>query len=74
MNLDPADAPTAQFVQENEIDFPSYSLVADPTSQIPMEFGVVSMPFVAIVDTEGKVAAIQLSDTNLQSTVQSLIE
>jgi hypothetical protein len=73
VNLDPSDAPVNQFVRENEIKFPSYSLASNQASQIPRDFGMVSMPFVAIIDTEGKVAAIQLSDRNLEPTVKRLI-
>lgn len=73
VNLDPPDAPVDQFVHENEIKFPSYSLASDQASPIPRDFGMVSMPFVAIVDTEGKVAAIQLTDKNLTETIERLI-
>ena len=73
INLDPDDAPVDQFVHENQIKFPSFSLASDQASQIPLDFGIVSMPFVAIVDTEGKVAAIQLTDKNLEQTIARLL-
>ncbi len=73
VNLDPAEAPVEEFLQTNKLLFPSFSLASDQLSTIPKDFGVVSMPFVAILDKEGNVAAIQLSDKNLTETVQQLI-
>ena len=73
VNLDPHDAPVQEFLQTNKILFPSYSLAADQASTIPKDFGVVSMPFVVILDKQGKVAAIQLSDKNLTETVLRLV-
>jgi len=73
VNLDPADAPLDQFLHESKIGFPSYRLASDQPSTIPKDFGMVSMPFVAILDRDGKVAALQLSEKNLQQTVQRLI-
>ncbi len=73
VNLDLDEAPLDEFLEESKISFPSFRLASDPASQIPRNFGMVSMPFVVIIDRAGKVAAIQLSEKNLQQTVQRLI-
>jgi thiol-disulfide isomerase/thioredoxin len=74
INLDPTDVPLEAFLRESKIDFPSFSLASDPASKIPQQFGLVSMPFVVIIDRQGKVAAIQLSGKGLQETVTQLID
>jgi hypothetical protein len=71
--LDPEDAAVQTFTEESKIGFPSFRLASDPPSSIPRDFGMVSMPFVVILDTEGKVAAIQLSENGLQQNIQSLL-
>lgn len=73
VNLDSEDAAVQTFSEENKIGFPSFRLASDPSSSIPRDFGMVSMPFVVILDTEGKVAAIQLSENGLQQNIQSLL-
>ncbi len=73
VNLDSEDAPVQAFTEQNKIDFPSFRLSTDPPSPIPKDFGMVSMPFVVILDSEGKVAAIQLSDHGLQENLKRLL-
>ena len=73
LNLDAADAPLNQFVAENQLDFPSFRVGSDPTNTIPRDFGVVSFPFVAILDAGGRVASIQLTGQRLRAAVQQLI-
>ncbi len=77
MNLDPAGAATEEFAQANDLGFDSFYAESSPTAKITnpvaAQFGMVSMPFVAILDQQGRVAAIKLTGRNLAETVQELI-
>lgn len=73
VNLDSSEAPLAEFIRANEIDFPSFSLAAEPDSTLPRQVGLVSMPFVIILDRAGRVAAVQLTAQNLRQTINRLI-
>ena len=77
MNLDIAGAPVEEFAAANELHFPSYRSVSSATAEVanPMaaQFGMVSMPFTAIIDQEGRVAGINFTGRNLEETVAELI-
>ncbi len=78
MNLDDADAPIDEFMNKSPVRFRSFHSESIPgvgvVNKIGAKFGVVSMPFVAIISPEGKVAAIDLTGQRLEETVASLIE
>lgn len=76
VNLDGNEAPLEQFLQQNDLGFPSFR--AGPAAgqvAIPVaaQFGIVSMPFAAILDPQGRVAAITLTGRNLEKTVAELV-
>jgi hypothetical protein len=77
MNLDGDAAPLDQFLQTNDLGFPSFraqqTTVANETP-VAVQFGVVSMPFAAILDPQGRVAAITLTGRDLEKTVAGLVE
>ena len=76
VNLDPAGAPVAEFVQQNKLDFSSYRAVSSATAEVPNEvaarFGMVSMPFLVVLDQEGRVASIDYTIAQLQQTLKRL--
>jgi hypothetical protein len=77
MNLDAEGAPVEQFLQANDLGFPSFRAETSPTDKIAnpvgLKFGVVSMPFIAIFDQKGRVVAISFVGHNLEKTVEELI-
>ncbi|MCD0462547.1 TlpA family protein disulfide reductase [Roseiconus lacunae] len=77
MNLDPAEAPVREFIASNQITFPNFRSVSSGNGEvanpIAAEFGLVSMPFVAVIDPGGKVAAIDFSGMRLESIVKELL-
>ena len=78
MNLDPHDVAVAEFVRANELSFPSYRSVTSPgdggAQSVASQFGLVSMPFVAVLDGKGRVAAISLQGHQLENTVNELLQ
>ena len=74
MNLDPEGAPTTQFQQRNGLNFPSFHSVSTATSnRMAVKFGMVSMPFVAILDREGKVAGLNFTGRRLTEMVDAVL-
>ncbi len=77
MNLDVEGTDVAAFVQQNELGFPNYHAESSPTAQVTnpvaAKFGLVSMPFVAIVDRQGKIAELDFTGRKLADTVEKLI-
>ena len=76
MNLDGEAAPLEQFLQQSEFDFPSFRAQQPGSSSetpVAVQFGVVSMPFAAILDPQGRVAAITLTGHDLEKTVADLV-
>lgn len=78
MNLDPQQAPLAEFLAANDLGFPSYRSVSSATAEVAnpvaARFGLVSMPFVAVFNQDGKVAALDFTGNQLQSTVDRLLK
>lgn len=77
MNLDPADAAVEQFIRSGELGFDSFQSESESQAEIPnpvaQQFGMVSMPFLVILDQQSRVAAIKLSDRGVEEAVESLI-
>lgn len=71
MNLDAQEAPANDFLQQSPVEFRSFQSVtsASGANAIAKQFGVVSLPFVVIIDTSGKVAAVNLSGRGLSEQV-----
>ena len=78
MNLDVEGAGVKEFMKANDLKFPSFRAVSSPTTKVanPMaaKFGMVSMPFTAIIDQEGRVAVINYDGQQLKETVDQLIK
>ncbi len=78
MNLDREDVAIEEFVQASELGFRSFraesSATAKVANPVAAQFGMVSLPFVAILDTKGQVAALNYTGRDLEETVQKLID
>lgn len=78
MNIDAEGAPVAEFLRANPLGFDSFRAESSPTLSVPnpvaAQFGLVSMPFVVILDVDGRVAEINLTGRNLDQTVEELID
>lgn len=78
VNLDPEQAPLREFLAANDLGFPSYRSVSSTTesvaNQMAARFGLVSLPFVAILDKDGTVVALDFTGRGLASTVEQLIQ
>ncbi len=76
MNLDPAGAPVEEFINKSGLGFPSYRAESSDKSEIPNEvaarFGMVSMPFLVVLDRDGKVASIDYTMNQLNKTLSKL--
>ncbi len=76
MNLDPAGSPVDTYA-DKQLGFPSYRSVSTETATmgnpVAARFGVVSMPFVAIINQQGKIEAIDFSGRKLEPTIQRLL-
>jgi thiol-disulfide isomerase/thioredoxin len=77
MNLDPKDSPTQEFVRQNGLDFPSYHSVSSPTGKVSnsvaTRFGMVSMPFVVVLDQQGRVVSLDFKGQKLRQIVDALL-
>lgn len=78
MNLDPEGAPLQEFLAEAKPDFPSYRSVSSSTAEIAnpiaARFGLVSFPFVAILDDESRVLALDFTGQNLKQKILRLLQ
>ena len=77
VNLDPKGAPVLQFVEQKELSFPSFRAESNPDDQIPnptaAAFGMVSMPFLVVIDQQGNVASIDYTMAQIKMTLSSLL-
>ncbi|TWU47544.1 thiol-disulfide oxidoreductase [Rubripirellula tenax] len=78
MNLDAGGETLDVFLKENPLGFPSFRAESSATEKVAnpvaAQFGLVSMPFVAILDREGRVAALDFTGQRLAETVNGLIK
>nr|WP_161501584.1 thioredoxin-like domain-containing protein [Rhodopirellula sp. SM50] len=78
MNLDSEQAPLGEFLAQNDLGFPSFRSVSssnvDQGNPIATKFGLVSLPFVAIFNQDGKVAALDFTGMQLETTVEQLVQ
>lgn len=78
MNLDVAGTDLDEVAKDDAIGFPSYRADSSATDEVAnpvaVQFGLVSMPFVAILDGEGRVRKLDFTGRQLASTVKELIE
>ncbi len=77
VNLDRDLLDVQKFAAGNDLGFPSFYAQSSPTADVAnpvaAQFGMVSMPFLAILDKEGKVAAINYTGRELSETVATLV-
>lgn len=77
VNLDGNDALLQEFLDQNELGFPSFrsksSAEAEVANPIAAQFGIASMPFLAIVDQQGQVAALNFTGQGIQEKVNELL-
>lgn len=75
VNLDASGVQFDQFPELKELGFDNLRAESLPNQANPVatKFGLVSMPFVAILDREGKVAAINFTGRKLDETVDGLL-
>lgn len=78
MNLDVQGVAVQEFAERNELGFPSFraetSVGESISNPVASQFGLVSMPFVAIVDGDGRVVELDFSGRQIEKTVKSLID
>ncbi|TWU02416.1 peroxiredoxin family protein [Stieleria varia] len=78
INLDPQEAPVEEFAQKSELGFRNFRSISSAQQRVAnpvaVQFGAVSFPFVVILDQEGRVAALDFSGLQLQSSVQQLLK
>jgi hypothetical protein len=77
VNLDGNDALLQQFLDQNDLGFPSFrsksSAEAEVANPVAAQFGIASMPFLAILDRQGHVAAVNFTDRGIQAKVEELL-
>lgn len=77
MNLDPAGSKVDAYA-DKELGFPSFrsesSEAATMGNPVAARFGVVSMPFVAIINQKGQIEAIDFSGRKLGPTIKRLLD
>ena len=73
LNLDANAEQLKQFLAANDLGFPSIRAQSSATD-VATQFGLVSFPFVAILDQEGRVAAINFTGYELEIAVKKLVQ
>jgi hypothetical protein len=77
VNLDGDDRLLQAFLDQNDLGFPSFrsksSAEAEVANPLAAQFGVASMPFLAILDRKGNVAAINFTDRGIEEKVNELL-
>lgn len=77
MNLDPAETRVDEFKPEKQLGFPSYrsesSAEQSVGNPVATQFGMVSMPFVAILDQDQRIVALDFTGSKLKPTVEKLL-
>ena len=78
MNLDSADAPLPEFLAVTELGFQSYQSVSSAeqsgANPVAEQFGLVSLPFVVVMDQDARVVALDFTGTKLESIVEQLLQ
>ena len=78
MNLDSEDAPLPEFLAKAELGFPSFQSVssaeASGANPVAEQFGLVSLPFVVILDQDARVIALDFTGTKFESIVKRLLK
>ncbi len=76
VNLDPTGAPVDEFVRHNQFTFPNLraesSNTAEVANEVAAKLGMVSMPFLVVLDQEGRIASIDYTIGQLQKTLDRL--
>jgi len=77
INLDPEGTDVQPFINKSQLDFVSLRSESSPTqeisNQIAHDFGMVSLPFVAILDEKGVVRDLNFTGQNLDAQVEALL-
>ena len=77
VNLDPEGADVQPFINKSQLGFISLRSESSPTkeisNQIAHDFGMVSLPFVAILDKKGVVQDLNFTGQNLEKQVTNLL-
>lgn len=77
VNLDPVGADVQPFINKSQLGFISFRSESSPTkeisNQIAYDFGMVSLPFVAILDKKGVVQELNFTGQNLENQVTDLL-
>ena len=78
INLDVDDQLLEEFMRQNKLPFQNLKAKSMPENQpfneIATRFGVTSMPFLAIIDSNQRVAAINFTGQGIEETVTRLIK
>ncbi|MFG0263367.1 MAG: TlpA family protein disulfide reductase, partial [Novipirellula sp. JB048] len=76
VNLDPSEAPVAEFIRHHRFAFPNLRAESSDTAEVANEvaakLGMVSMPFLVVLDQQGRIAAIDYTTGQLQKTLTRL--
>ena len=77
VNLDPEGVDVQPFINKSQLGFVSLRSESSPTkeisNQIAHDFGMVSLPFVAILDEKGVIQKLNFTGQNLEKQVIQLI-
>ena len=77
VNLDPEGTDVQPFINKSQLNFFSLRSESSPTqeisNQIAHDFGMVSLPFVAILDEKGVVQGLNFTGQNLDTQVTNLL-
>jgi hypothetical protein len=76
VNLDGNDPLLQEFLEQTDLEFPSFrsksTSEGEVANEVAAQFGIASMPFLAILDREGKVAALNFTGKGIQERVDQL--
>ncbi|MEM1070491.1 MAG: TlpA disulfide reductase family protein [Planctomycetota bacterium] len=73
VNMDADGEPIAEFARQQNLGFRNFKSGSDLTVQIAGRFGIVSLPFTAVLGPDGRVEAIDFTGKKLKPTVDRLL-
>ena len=74
VNMDAEGARVAEFAKASKLEFRSFRSTNESTNQLVTQFGIVSMPFTAILDEEGQVFELDFTGKKLQDVMEELLD
>ena len=73
VNMDAEGEPVAEFAKTSKLGFRNFRSTNESTNQLVTQFGIVSMPFTAILGKDGQIVDLDFTGKKLQGVIDQLL-